>query len=549
MNLKELQLRMSRNLEIGMALSSERDVEVLLEMIVDEARRLTSADGGTLFLLDVKAKELRWAIVQNETMRIAFGGKSAGAINPEHFKPIPLFDELGEPAMENVATYTAHTAHPVRIDDAYDEHDDFDFEGPIRFDAQTGYRTRSIMVVPLCHFEGGVVGVLQLINARDEHGQSRPFDPDDQSAAMGLASQAAVAVKNALLFAELEAQFEAFIEVIASAIDEKSPYTAGHVKRVVDVAMSIAHAINESEEGEFAGVEFSRDELKALKIASWMHDVGKIATPEYIIDKATKLETIFDRISIVRERFARIALAMERDALHARLELWENKVPEGERETLTIELSVALERSLAELDDELALIERCNPGNEFMSDELLERIQAIALNPYTTTSGEVIEKLTANEIENLSIRRGTLTSDEIAIIRDHARISYEMLSMLPFSRHLVNVPEIAAGHHEKLNGKGYPRGLSAEQLSLPARILAIADIFEALTARDRPYKKPSPLTMVNRILGFMIKDGELDERIIDFAKSSGVFDAYAEIEVSPAQRDYHFASDQGLEQV
>ncbi len=544
MNLEELQLRMSRNLEIGMALSSERDVEVLLEMIVDEARRMTSADGGTLFLVDVQAQVLQWAIVQNETMGIAFGGKSAGAINPEHFQPIALFDDTGEAAMENVATYAAHTAEPVRIGDAYDEHDDFDFAGPIRFDEQTGYRTRSIMVVPLCHFEGGVVGVLQLINARDADGESRPFDERDQQAAMGLASQAAVAVKNALLFAELEAQFEAFIEVIASAIDEKSPYTAGHVKRVVDVAMRIAHAINEADDGPFAEVTFSADELKALKIASWMHDIGKIATPEYVIDKATKLETIFDRISIVRERFARIKLAAQHDALLARLALWEQGAQD--RESREQAIQEELDETLQELDEELAFIERCNPGKEFMSDELIDRIKAIAQHAYTTSTGEVLEKLTPNEVENLSIRRGTLTSDEIAIIRDHARISYVMLKKLPFSRHLVDVPEIAAGHHEKLNGKGYPRGLTAEQLTLPARILAVADIFEALSARDRPYKKPSPLTMVNRILGFMIKDGELDERVIDFARSSGVFDAYAEAEVSESQRDYHFASGKEL---
>ena len=536
MNLDEMKFALERTIAIGMALSSERDLEVLLEMIVTEARRLTGADGGTLFLVDHNRRQLEWAIVQNETMGISFGGKSDGSIDPEQFRPIALDDVHGQPAIANVASYVVHHPDAVQIDDVYDEHDAFDFEGPIRFDRETGYRTLSMLVVPLRHFEGGVVGVLQLINARDTSGQSVPFVHHQIAATMALASQGAVAVKNAMLFKELEEQFEAFIRVIATAIDEKSPYTAGHVKRVVDVTMRIARAINRTEQGPYADVRFDEDALKALKIAAWMHDIGKIATPEYVVDKATKLETIFDRIAIVEERFAKLRAVMERDALHAKLHAMER----GERPDHA-SLDAALAARCQALDEELAFLRHCNQGAEFMSDDRLARLEQIASTPYISPFDEQTHhKLTHDELDNLRIRKGTLTRAEIDIIRDHARISYVMLQQLPFGRHLKDVPEIAAGHHEKLNGKGYPRGLTAAQLSLPARILAVADIFEALTARDRPYKKPSPLSMVDRILGFMVKDGELDPELVDFARHSGVFDAYARDEVSVEQRDFCF---------
>lgn len=540
---EDLKLAMERIIKIGIALSSERDLEVLLEMIVEEARRFTGADGGTLFLVDAEAQVLNWAIVQNETMDIRFGGKGKSAMNPEHFKPISLVDEQGEPAISNVASSVVHTGDAVRIDDVYDEHDEYDFEGPLRFDAQTGYRTLSMMVIPLKHFEGGVIGVLQLINARDPHsGEVVAFDEHHIETTTALASQAAVAVKNALLFSDLERQFEAFIQVIASAIDEKSPYTAGHVKRVVDVAMRIARAVHGAEDGPYASVSFSEDEFKALHIASWMHDVGKIATPEYVVDKATKLQTIFDRLSLVEERFAHIKTMCQRDALADKLALLTQS--SDAQVDVSVELARIereLEERLSELDREVAFIKQCNQGVEFMDDGKLEYLQAIFDSPYMGSDGEAVFKLTEDELLNLQIRKGTLTRDEIDIIRDHARVSYAMLSKLPFSRQLKDVPEIAAGHHEKLNGKGYPRGLTAEQLSLPARILAVADIFEALTAKDRPYKKPSPLSMVNRILGFMVKDGELDAELVEFAKQSGVFDAYAQDEVSEVQRDLVFA--------
>lgn len=521
----------ARLIHIGAQLSSERNLEHLLELIVEQSRHFTRADGGTLFLVDTNTQTLRWAIIQNETMRVHIGGRNNRRPDANVFPPIPLQDDAQE-HLTNVAAAVAKTGQIVNIQDVYDEHDAFDFAGPQRFDAQTGYRTRSMLVVPLTHFEGGVVGVLQLINARDELNQLIPFDPRFEALTSSLASQAAVAIKNAQLFDEIEAQFEAFIRTIATAIDEKSPYTSGHVRRVVDITLRIAHAVNAAEAGPFAQTALDHDALKALRVAAWMHDIGKIATPEHVVDKATKLSTIFDRISLIEARFDYIRRDLELTSLKQQL-----SAPSAEHQQ---QLKAQLEQDLIALAQDLELLRVANQGQEFMSDEHIAHLERIAQQTYLDPRGVLQPRLTPNELENLCVRRGTLTADEIEIIREHANISYKMLSQLPFSRHLADVPEIAAGHHEKLNGKGYPRGLSADQLSLPARILAVADIFEALTAADRPYKKPSPLSTVKRILESMVNGGDIDPDVVQLAMQSGVFDDYAAQEISPEQRDHTF---------
>lgn len=522
---EELKQLAERLIEIGSALSSERELDVLLERIVEEARQLTHADGGTLFVRD--GAELRWAIVQNDSMNIRYGGATSSPLDPAVFRSIPLF--VGEdPALSQVAAYAVHRQATVNIVDVYDADDEFDFAGPLAFDKSTGYRTTSMLVVPLVHHTSGVVGVLQLINSRDRDGRVCAFGEVFERVTTSLASQAAVALKNAQLFESLELQFEAFTQSIAMAIDEKSPYTAGHVRRVVDITMRIAEAVSESTDGHYADVHFDRDTMKTLRLAAWMHDVGKVTTPEWIIDKATKLETLFDRIELVRMRYQVLRLQAENRALEAKLNLAEAVVAP--------EIDERLREELAELELQLAFLERSNRGVEFMADDDIARVQQIASSDFVLGE-ERTPRLSANEVHNLSIRRGTLTPEEIQKIRDHAMVSYKILSHLPFSNGLERVPEIAAAHHEKLNGKGYPRGLTADELTLEARILAVADIFEALTAPDRPYKTPTPLSGALKILGFMVKDGELDPDLVAFAIRSGVLDGYARDEVGEAQRD------------
>ncbi len=530
-----LRARLHSIIGIGAALSSEHDLERLLARIVDEARALTGADGGTLFLLSEDGASLRWAIVQSETMSVRVGGPDGQPLDEATFSPVARFGADGAPKQAQVASWVSHAGEAIRIADVYDPHDRFDFTGPLQFDARTGYRTRSMLVVPLRHFDGGVIGVLQLINARDASGHAATFSDEDEALTLSLASQAAVALKNAQLFAQLEHQFEAFIRTIAMAIDEKSPYTAGHVRRVVTLAMALAEAINrERDDPRFGPMRLSAEQLKALRVASWMHDIGKIAIPEHVVDKATKLSGLHDRIALVETRYVLFEQAAKARALRAALD-----APDADARSRALK---ACDAEIAALRQELELIQRCNQGGEFLSDALVARLEAIGREVVMLDEGRAIPKLTPDEVYNLTIRKGTLTPEEITVIRDHAAISYRMLAQLPFSRALVRVPEIAAGHHEKLNGRGYPRGLRGDQLSLEARILAIADIFEALTAADRPYKKPTPLSTVRRILHAMVRDGELDPALVAFAMRSGVFDHYATREIAPALRDTTFAA-------
>ncbi len=516
--------------QIGTALSTERNLDALLEMVVDETRRFTRADGGTLFLVDEERQCLEWKIVQNETMGIRIGGTSQEALDEEVFRPIALRED-GEPAVENVSSWAANTAKTANIADVYD-HEQFDFSGPRKFDAETGYRSKSMLVVPLFHHGGGVIGVLQLVNARDADGNVVAFSSHLEELTASLASQAAVALRNAQLFEALEEQFEAFIRTIATAIDEKSPYTAGHVRRVVDIALRLADAIDADERGSYAETRFGADTRKALRIAGWMHDVGKVTTPEWIIDKATKLFTLHDRIEEVKTRFAVLERDARIEALEAKLTRAEEQGPNADTADIDAELDVRLE----ELSEDLRFLETCNKGGEYMADEAIERVHKIAERT-VRLDGESHPLLSDDEVENLCIRKGTLTGDEIQIIRNHARISLEMLSEMPFTSELQDVPEIAGSHHEKLDGTGYPRGLTADDLSLPSRILAVADIFEALTAADRPYKDPLPLSVVRRILDDMVDGGELDPDVVRFGMESGVFDAYADDELGEGQRD------------
>ena len=297
--------------------------------------------------------------------------------------------------------------------------------------------------------------------------------------------------------------------------------------------MMLAEEINRTDTGIWGRIRFDPDELGELRIAAWMHDVGKITTPEHVVDKATKLETIYDRLETVRIRYEVLKRDAEIEALRKKVDLLSGG--NGDPDEFA-ELDHTLLDNLGVLREEMEFVERCNSGGEFMADEDIARLEEIACRTYTTDGGEAAG-LTGDEVTNLSIRKGTLTEEERHIISNHADVTIRMLSRLPFSRKMRRVPEYAGGHHEKLNAKGYPRGLRADQLPLQARIMAVADIFEALTASDRPYRKPMPLSQALKIIGFMVKDGELDGRIVDLFVGSGLAAQYAGKELDPSQVD------------
>jgi HD-GYP domain-containing protein (c-di-GMP phosphodiesterase class II) len=514
------ELRQIRRLtRIGTALSAERNIERLLEMIVEEARKFTGADGGTLYIMSDDETELQFAIVQTESLRVRMGGMGEKIT----WKPVRLHHPDGKPNHGNVSAYVALTGKIVNIPDVYDA-EGFDFKGTRDFDAQTGYRSRSMLVVPMKNHLNDIIGVLQLLNARPENSQEViTFSYPCQEMTESLASQAAVALSNNRLIHDLESLMESFIRTIATAIDEKSPYTGGHVRRVAELTMNLARRINTVKDGPYAIVHFTDDELKELQIAAWLHDVGKITTPEYVVDKATKLETIFNRIELLRLRFALCEL---QDRLRQQSD---PPLPQEGSKRCT-------EDGEATLAEELLFLTETNRGSENISDAIRERVRRIAQRTWML-DGRPVPLMSDEEVDALCIRQGTLNVAEREIIKNHVTVTHKMLSQLPFPKKLRHVAEYAASHHETLNGKGYPRGLDAHQLSLQSRILALADVFEALTAKDRPYKREKTLSEAMQIMALMVKDGHIDPDLFDLFRREGLYLDYARRELSPQQID------------
>jgi HD-GYP domain-containing protein (c-di-GMP phosphodiesterase class II) len=502
---------------IGMALSAERNIGRLFEMIVEEARKFTGADGGTLYIMSDDETELQFGIIQTETLHVRMGG-TGGKIT---WKPVKLVNVDGLPNHQNVSAHVALTGNTINIPDVYDA-DGFDFKGTRKFDAETGYRSKSMLVVPMKNHDNDIIGVLQLLNAHK--GESKlvvPFSLECQELTESLASQAAVALCNNRLIHELETLMDAFIRAIATAIDEKSPYTGGHVRRVAGLTNAIARKINEANEGRYASMRFSDCQLKELQTAAWLHDVGKITTPEYVVDKATKLETIFDRIENLRLRF-------ELCALEARLEKKDQEHISGIANQGTDD---AAEKALWE---DYHFLTEVNRGEIRMTDEMTDRVRTIARRTFKL-DGKTRELLSPDEVDNLTIRQGTLSEKERDIIQNHAMMTYKILSQLPFTKKLRHVPDYAAAHHEMLNGKGYPGKLMAERISLQSRILALADVFEALTARDRPYKKGKALSEAMKILEMMVRDGHIDSDLFNLFKEEGIHIDYEDRELGSRQ--------------
>ena len=514
----EIQFEQIRRLtRIGTALSAERNIERLFEMIVEGAREFTGADGGTLYITSDDETALQFAIVQTETLHVRMGG-TGGKIT---WKPVRLMNSEGLPNHGNVSAHVALTGDTVNIPDVYDA-EGFDFQGTRNFDAQTGYRSKSMLVVPMKNHENDIIGVLQLLNARDEErNEVVSFSAECQEMTESLASQAAVALSNNRLIHDLEALMESFIRAIATAIDEKSPYTGGHVRRVADLTMAIARKINDATDGPYADIRFSDDQMKELQTTAWLHDVGKVTTPECVVDKATKLETIFDRIELLRLRF-------ELCGLQARLRRL-NK--DADFESAATDNDDGIEPILRE---EFRFLSEANRGSERMSDEMMDRVRTIAGRTWNL-DGKTEPLLSPEEVENLNIRQGTLSSKERDIIQNHAAMTYKILSQLPFPKKMRHVPDYAAAHHKTLNGRGYPRDLDVTRIPLQARILALADVFEALTAKDRPYKKGKTLSEAMHTLKMMVKDGHIDPDLFALFQKEEIPLDYARRELSLQQ--------------
>lgn len=490
--------------KIGLALSSEKNIDKLLEMIVADARKMTNADAGTLYIIDKENKYLCFKILQNDTLNIKMGGISGVKIDLPN---VPLFTD-GKQNHSNVSSHVAITGDIVNMPDVY-EAEGFDFTGPMKYDASTGYRSKSMLVIPLRNHENDIIGVLQLLNSKDPlTGEVIAFPDEYVDETASLASQAAVALTNTQLIKDLKDLFYSFIKTIATTIDEKSPYTWGHINRVVDLSVMIAETINESKKKHFININLDENELEELRIAAWTHDVGKITTPEYVIDKSTKLQTVFDRIRLLETRFNLIAKILENEYLKIKIKLLKN---DKNKKKLAM-LDSELEEKLKNLENDFELIKSSNIPSELLAEDDVNRLKEIAGKTYLLKNKKQ-PYISEEELENLIVRQGSITAKERKIIENHAAVTCKILSRLPFPRKLARVPEYASGHHEKLDGSGYPRALTAKDLPLQSRIIAIADIFEALTAKDRPYKKPMNLKQALKIMSNMKKNNIIDPDI------------------------------------
>ena len=499
-------------MKINLAFTSQHDKNILLEDILTLTRNLTNADAGTLYIKSKDEKYLSFKVVHNNTLNIKMGGTK----NNLNWPDLPIFEENGKTNNEMVAVVCANEKRIINIPDVY-KTTKYQFDGTKDFDKSTSYHSKSMLVIPLINHDNEVIGVLQLIN-KIKNGEIINFNKLDEKVIISLASQAAMALTNMQLITSLEDFIDAFVTTIAKAIDTKSPYTSDHIGKVEEIALLVAKAISD-DNTIYKKIKYSENDYKQLSLAAWMHDIGKISMPEHIMDKATKLEKIFDRIHLIEQRFEVIKLNKE-------IEYLKNQTPRTEYENF-----------INEINNDIEFIKRINFGGEFLSEEDIQKLENISRKVYIKNDGEIISFISEDEFYNLSIKKGTLTKEEIEIIRNHAKLSLDMISGLPFPKKYKDVLNIACNHHEKLNGLGYPRGLKAEEIRLEDRIMILADIFEALTASARPYKDAMKLSKVKDILSSMANKGELDKELIDFFFNHKILHEYSKNELKSYQLD------------
>jgi len=522
--------RLEQLTELSVALGESHDTDQLLERILTVAKTMTDADGGTLYRPSADGRGLAFHISINDTLGLYQGGASG---KPIALPDVPLFTAGGEPNLGAVAAYAAHRRTSVNIADVY-EAAQFNFSGMRAFDRDHGYHSQSFLTVPMTNHEGALIGVLQLINARDRTGANasvRAFSATDQRFIEALAAQAAVALTKQQLVVQLEELLEALVNLINIGIDDKSPYTGRHCQFVPELTMMLAEAVHETATGPMAQFRMSDGDRKELWLAGLLHDCGKITTPVHVVDKATKMQTIFDRIGLIDTRYEVLKRDAEIAALRQKLAL------PATAATAPDAIEQALQAQLAALDEERDFLRAVNVGGEGMAAADQERVRQIARRRWKGPDGVECDFLDPDEVENLTIRFGTLNDGERQIINNHITMTIRMLEALPWPSHLKNVPEYAGGHHERMDGKGYPRGLTKEQMSVPSRVMAIADIFEALTARDRPYKKGKMLSESLRILGHFSLNGHIDPDLFDIFIRSKIYQSFADKHMDERQID------------
>jgi HD-GYP domain-containing protein (c-di-GMP phosphodiesterase class II) len=504
---------------IGIRLSSEANPRFLLETILSKAREITTSDAGSLYIVDQsaagEATHLRFALAQNDSVRVPFRAAT-----------LPL-------THDSVAGYVALTGRIVNLADAYRPPPGSPFTINRLFDEQAQYHTQSMLVVPMRTPQGDTIGALQLINCKgdwrgtlagpdDVARHVRPYGPRHEKLASSLASQAAVAIHNRRLYLSIRDLFEGFVKASVSAIEARDPTTSGHSFRVAELTVALAETVDRCDSGPYARVRFSADEVMELRYASLLHDFGKVGVREHVLVKAKKLypaelEAIRHRVELLKRELALRTARAKLDAAVAR---------RRDYRALAARLDAELAAALADLDHDLDLIVLANEPS-VQARELKEDIAALPTRAWHGADGAARAILTPDEARVLTIPRGSLTEAERRDIQDHVVHTFEFLSRIPWTRELRRIPEIAGAHHEKLDGSGYPRRARAEEIPVQSRMMAIADIYDALTAKDRPYKKAVRPEEALDILDAERRTGALDSALLELFISARIFERTA----------------------
>lgn len=501
---------------IGIALSTVRDHDVLIEMILTKARELSHSDAGSIYLLETDKdgeKVLRWKLAQNDSIAVDFEEKVLNVTK------------------KSLAGYVALTGETLVIDDAYRLPPDVEYSINTTFDRETGYLTRSIVVFPMTNHEGDAIGVVQLINRKKTGAPAKlsalsvpeyvvPFDEHTVMLMRSLAGQAAVAVENNQLYDSIERLFEGFVTASVTAIEQRDPTTSGHSFRVADLTVNLAKTVDRVDWGEFRDIRFTQDQIREMRYASLLHDFGKVGVREKVLVKEKKLYPL--ELDIIRQRFEYVMKGVEAEQQRKKLDFLMHNGFEG-FEAFGRGCDDEAKQVIDQLEADFALVVQSNEPTVLPEGEF-EHLKKIADAHYVDLRGNNRPILLPYEMKTLSIRKGNLDPGERGEIESHVTHTFHFLSKIPWTKDLMKVPNIAYAHHEKLNGRGYPRALPAEQIPVQSRMMTVSDIYDALTANDRPYKRAITTERALDILKMEVKDGLLDTALVDLFIEAKIFE-------------------------
>ncbi len=499
--------------DIARAMTTERDVGKLLGVILAKSRFVTGADAGSIYVVEGEApgRLLRFKLTQNDS--VSFDSR-------EFLMPVNSRSIAGSAALDKKR---------ISLDDVYDLPPGSSFGFDRRFDELTGYRTKSMLVAPLVSQRDEVIGVIQLINKKQNRDEKLftaadvervvvPFDKRSEELLAMLAAQAAACLENALLYDEIRLLFEGFVKASVEAIESRDPTTSGHSRRVADLTVGLAKVVDHESAGPFRDATFTAEDLRELEYASLLHDFGKIGVREQVLVKANKL---YDhQLTLIRSRFDYVARTLEADILARKVRALERGAGKDELAALDAELTAKRH----ELEQAYGAVVGANEPTVVAAGDFA-RIETLACETYTDLRGDVQRLLSPDEVTSLSVKRGSLTALEFDEIRSHVVHTFRFLSRIPWGKQFRRVPVIAAAHHERLNGTGYPNRLRGEEIPLQSKLMSIADIFDALTANDRPYKKAVPVERALDILRYSVRDGHLDAELVRIFQEARVWES------------------------